>query len=182
MKLTAMCGVVVDVFAGALRRECDNHGNLLAVHEIAETWKQSTATGILKDLALDHLSNIIPIVLRHMTFLIAYLCVARDTSSLASSVSIVVATLQFRALWEHTRCGRYWLPETARSASGEMTPSCNWCGALRPFSGANCLSVKEVENPKHVVGLKRTWDQKLSSGLLLTFMPVQPLPVPLRGC
>ena len=43
-------------------------------------------------------------------------------------------------------------------------------------------SVKEVEIPKHVVGLKRTWDQMLSSGLLLTFMPVQPLPVPLRGC
>ena len=24
--------------------------------------------------------------------------------------------------------------------------------------------------PKHVIGLKRTWDQRLSSGLLLTFM------------
>ena len=82
MKLTAMCGVVVDVFAGAFRRECDNHGNLLAVHEIAETWKQSTATGILKGLALDYLSTIIPLVRLDITFLIAYLCVARDTSSL----------------------------------------------------------------------------------------------------
>ena len=48
MKLTAMCGVVVDVFAGAVRRECDNHGSLLvAVREIAETQKQSAATGML---------------------------------------------------------------------------------------------------------------------------------------
>ena len=62
MKLTAMCGVVVDVFAGAFRRECDNHGNLLAVNGFAETWKQSSATGILKVLALDYLSNIIPVV------------------------------------------------------------------------------------------------------------------------
>ena len=82
MKLTAMCGVVVDVFAGAFRRECDIHGNLLAVHDIAETWKQSTATGILKVLALDYLSNIIPVVRLHITFFIAYLCVARGTSSL----------------------------------------------------------------------------------------------------
>ena len=57
MKLTAMCGVVVDVFAGAFRRECDNHGNLLAVHEIAETWKQSAAADILNGIALDYLVN-----------------------------------------------------------------------------------------------------------------------------
>ena len=71
MKITAMCGVVVDVFAGAFRREYDNHGNLLAVHEIAETWKQST----LKGLALDYLSTIIPVVRLDITFLFAYLFV-----------------------------------------------------------------------------------------------------------
>ena len=126
MKLNAMCGVVVDVFAGAFRRQCDNHGNLLAVHDIAETWKLSTATGILKVLPLDFLSNIIPVVRLHITFLFTYLCVAAFPSSLGS--------------------------------------------------------VKEVDIPKHVLDLKRTWDQKLSSGLLLTFMPVQPLLVQLRGC
>ena len=84
MKLTAMCGVVVDVFAGAFRRQCDNHGNLLAVHDIAETWKQSTATGILKVLPLDFLSNIIPVVRLHITFLFTYLCVAAAPSSLGS--------------------------------------------------------------------------------------------------
>ena len=53
MKLTAMCGVVVDVFAGAVRLESDNHRSLLvAVREIAETQKQSAATGILNGLAL----------------------------------------------------------------------------------------------------------------------------------
>ena len=65
MKLNALCGAVVDVF----RRQCDNHGNLLAVHDIAETWKLSTATGILKVLPLDFLSNIIPVVRLHITFL-----------------------------------------------------------------------------------------------------------------
>ena len=43
-------------------------------------------------------------------------------------------------------------------------------------------SVREVDIPKHELGLKRTWDQKLSSGLLLTFIPVQPVLVQLRGC
>ena len=84
MKLNAMCGVVVDVFAGAFRRQCDNHGNLLAVHDIAETWKLSTATGILKVLPLDFLSNIIPVVRLHITFLFTYLCVAAVPSSLGS--------------------------------------------------------------------------------------------------
>ena len=77
MKLTAMRGVVVDVFAGAVRRECDNHGNLLvAAREIAETWKQSAATGVLNGLALDFLSTIIIVVGLDITFLIAQLCVA----------------------------------------------------------------------------------------------------------
>ena len=76
--------------------------------------------------------------------------------------------------------------------------SCTWCGAQtsllrskkkcqgrRPFpadKGNAYLLPKEldekvalsytekVEVPKHVVCLKRTWDQKLSSGLLLMFM------------
>ena len=69
----------MDVLAGAVRRECDNHGNLLvAVREIAETWKQSAATGILNGLALDYLSTIIPVVGLDITFLIAHLCVARS--------------------------------------------------------------------------------------------------------
>ena len=74
-----MCGIVVDVFAGAVRHECDNHGSLLvAVREIAETWKQSAATGILNGLALRYLSTIIPVVGLDITFLIAHLCVARS--------------------------------------------------------------------------------------------------------
>ena len=78
-KLNAMCGVVVDVFAGAVRRKCDNHRSLLAaVREIAETWKQSAATGILNCLALDYLSTIIPVVGLDITFLTAHLCVARS--------------------------------------------------------------------------------------------------------
>ena len=69
----------VQMFAGAVRRVCDNHGNLLvAVREIAETWKQSAATGILNGLALGYLSNIFPVVGLDITFLIAYLCVARS--------------------------------------------------------------------------------------------------------
>ena len=44
----------------------------------AETWKQSVATGILNGLALDYLSTIFPVMGLDITFLIAYLCVARS--------------------------------------------------------------------------------------------------------
>ena len=40
--------------------------------------KPSAATGILNGLALDYLSTIFPVVGLDITFLIAYLCVARS--------------------------------------------------------------------------------------------------------
>ena len=72
--------------------------------------KQSATTGILNGLALGYLSNIIPVVGLDITFLIAYLCVARSVRHWEPWACLALATGSQVAENFHLRNLTYELP------------------------------------------------------------------------